>query len=171
MLTIAESCPEYLFDVKEVTVAGLDLTCSPLGNDGAYEELCFLTAARGRGYTTWVPIGHSQKADAIIWKAPNSPITVQIKRGNFQRGSWHVHIAAARGSDCVARRKAAGRPVDKWVRYQQGDFDVLAVYVPPANAFRLYRLDDLAGQNHLSFRDLSTLNNWHVIEDALKHDL
>lgn len=171
MLTIAEDSPEYLFDVKEVTVPAVGSVYDPLGNDGAYEELCFLTAARGQGYTTWVPIGHSQKADVIIWRAPSSPITVQVKRGHFDRGAWRVHVAASRGSDCVARRKAKGLPTQKWIRYQRGDFDVLAVYVPPANAFRFYTLTDVADRNHLSISDLSTLNNWHVIEDALKHDL
>ena len=171
MLAIAESSPEYLFDVKEVTVPVLLPEHDPMGNDGSYEDLCMLTAARQRGYSTWVPIGHSQKADVTLWRPPYRPITVQVKRGRFQKNSWAAHVSASRGGASVAKAKKDGRPLDKYQRYQVGDFDVLAVYVPPANAFRFYALKAIVGQGIVSFSDLSTLNNWHVIEDALKHDL
>lgn len=171
MTIIAEDSPEYLFDVKEVTVPVLPPEYDALGNDGSYEELCLLTAARQRGYSTWVPIGHSQKADVTLWRPPYRPITVQVKRGRFAKGGWVAHVSASRGGNHVAKAKNDGRKLDRYQRYQVGDFDVLAVYVPPANAFRFYELKAVAGQGVVTFRDLSTLNNWHVIEDALKHDL
>jgi hypothetical protein len=171
MLTIAEDSPEYLFNVKEVTVPALPPEYDPLGNDGSFEELCLLTAARQRGYSTWVPIGHSQKADITLWLPPYRPITVQVKRGRFRKGGWVAHVSASRGGTIVSKARQEGRQLDKYQRYQVGDFDVLAVYVPPANAFRFYELRAVAGQGIVTFRDLSTLNNWHVIEDALKHDL
>lgn len=171
MLTIAEDSPEYLFDVKEVTVPTVAPAYDPLGNDGSYEELCMLTAARQRGYSVWVPVGHSQKADVTVWLPPYRPITVQVKRAAFHQGSWRVDVAAKRGGKHVAKAREDGRELDKYNRYQVGDFDVLAGYVPPANAFRFWLLKDVAGSLKVTFRDLSTLNNWHVIEDALKHDL
>lgn len=171
MLRIAEDSPEYLFDVKEVTVPAVTSAYNPLGNDGSYEELCMLTAAREQGYVTWVPIGHSQKADVSIWQPPYRPITVQVKRAQFNQGSWKVHVAACRGGKTLAKAREDGRELDKYQRYKIGDFDVLAAFVPPAKAFRFFALKDVADQGSVTFRDLSTLNNWHVIEDALKHDL
>jgi hypothetical protein len=171
MLTIAEDSPEYLFDVKEVTVPVLLPEYDQFGNDGSYEELCLLTAARQRGYSVWVPVGHSQKADVTIWQPPYRPVTVQVKRAAFHQGAWRVDVASRRGGKQVSKARADGRALDKYCRYQVGDFDVLAGYVPPANAFRFWALKDVAGSLNVNFRDLSTLNNWHVIEDALKHDL
>jgi hypothetical protein len=168
MIIIAEDSPAYLFDVKEVTVPALPPEYSALGNDGSFEELCFLTAARQRGYVTWVPIGHSQKADASVWLPPYRPITVQVKRASFHGGSWRVDVASRRGGKDVIKRRNNDQPIDKYCRYQLGDFDVLAGYVPPANAFKFWALSDVVGQLKVTFRDLSTLNNWHVIEDALK---
>ena len=168
MLIIAEDSPQYLFDVKEVTGPAILPEYSPLGNDGSYEELCFLTAARQRGYVTLVPIGHSQKADASVWLPPHRPITVQVKRASFQGGSWRVDVASRRSGASVIKRRNRSQPIRKYSRYQLGDFDVLAGYVPPANAFKFWALSEVVGQLHVNFRDLSTLNNWHVIEDALK---
>jgi hypothetical protein len=171
MTIIAEDSPEYLFDVKEVTGPAFLPEHDPMGNDGSYEELCMLTAARERGYVTWVPIGHSQKADVIIWRLPYRPITVQVKRARFANDGWRAFVAAARGGKDIAKAKDKGRVLDKYNRYKVGDFDVLAVYVPLARAFRFYALKDVADQRQVTVSDLSTLNNWHVIEDALKHDL
>ena len=168
MLIIAEDSPEYLFDVKEVTADAQPQDYSPLGNDGSFEELCMLMAARERGYVTWVPIGHSQKADVSIWSPPHRPITVQVKRARFAHDGWRAFVAAARGGKDIAKAKDKGRVLDKYRRYQVGDFDVLAVYVPPARAFRFYALKDVSDQRQVTISDLSTLNNWHVIEDALK---
>jgi hypothetical protein len=171
MLTIAEDPPEYLFNVKGVTVPAVAPAYDPLGNDGSYEELCMLTAARERGYVTWVPIGHSQKADVSIWLPPYRPITIQVKRARFAHDGWRALVAARRGGKDIARAKDAGRSLDKYNRYKVGDFDVLAAYVPPARAFRFYALKDVAEQRQVTVSDLSTLNNWHVIEDAIKHNL
>ena len=171
MTIIAEDSPEYLFDVKEVTVPTVAPAYDPLGNDGSFEELCMLTAAREQGYVTWVPIGHSQKADVSIWRPPYRPITVQVKRARFASDGWRAFVAAARGGKDIAKAKDKGRVLDKYNRYKVGDFDVLAVYVPPAKAFRFYALKDVADQRQVTISDLSTLSNWHVIEDALKHDL
>jgi hypothetical protein len=167
MLIIAEDSPQYLFDVKEVTTEAKPER-SALGNDGSFEELCMLTAARERGYVTWVPIGHSQKADVSIWLPPHRPITVQVKRARFAHDGWRAFVAAARGGKDIAKAKDKGRVLDKYRRYEVGDFDVLAVYVPPARAFRFYALKDVSDQRQVTISDLSTLNNWHVIEDALK---
>jgi hypothetical protein len=168
MIIIAEDSPEYLFDVKGVTVPKQPVDYNALGNDGSFEEICLLKAARERGFVTWMPIGHSQKADVIIWMPPHKPLTIQVKKGKWTGNSWCAHVGAARGSKDRRRHRDAGRPADKYRFYEVGDFDVLAVYVPPADGFRFWLLNDIAGKHQVSVSDLSTLNNWHVIEDALK---
>jgi hypothetical protein len=168
MIIIAEDPAEYLFDVVPVTVPRITPEHNPMGNDGSLEELCFLTAAKQRGYVTWVPIGHSQKADVAVWQRPYRPITVQVKRAQFHRGQWRAHVGSTRGGREKKLRRANKQPLDELRKYAVGDFDVLAVYVPPANAFRFWPLFSVAGQRIVSLSDLSTLNNWHVIEDALK---
>ena len=168
MTIIAEDSPQYLFDVKEVTVPKQPIDHSVLGNDGSFEEICLLKAARERGFVTWMPIGHSQKADVIIWMPPHKPLTVQVKKAQWHQKTWRAVVGAARGGKDRRRDADAGRPVDKYRLYQPGDFDILAVYIPPADAFRFWSLASIAGQHQVQVTDLSTLNNWHVIEDALK---
>jgi len=168
MTLIAEDSPEYLFDVKEVTVPKQPVDYNALGNDGSFEEICLLKAARERGFVTWMPIGHSQKADVIIWMPPHKPLTVQVKKAQWNKGQWRAYVGAARGGHSKARRREEGKDADPYRRYEVGDFDILAVYIPPADAFRFWHLPAIAGQLQLTITDLSTLNNWHVIEDALK---
>lgn len=171
MIIITEDTPEYLFNVSNITTTGPQPEHNPMGNDGSLEELFMLAAAREQGYSTWVPIGHSQKADVCLWMPPCRPITVQVKRARFTKGgSWQAHVGSSRGGLEKKLRRANKKPLDELKKYQVGDFDILAVFVPTARAFRFWRLRDVAGQRVVSLTDLSTLNNWHVIEDALNHN-
>ena len=173
MIIIAEDSPEYLFDLKEIAPEERQRDTAHKGSDGSLEEMLFATEATRRGYTAMIPWGHCQKADVAIWRPPFRPLTVQVKKAAWRKTSqqWHAYAASARGGRDKRLRRQDGREVDPYRRYKAGDFDILAVYVPTADAFRFYALKDIAGILHVTFRDLSTLNNWHVIEDALKHDL
>jgi hypothetical protein len=164
MTIIAEDSPEYLFDVKEI--CKLPEPQERQIDVGVFAESKLATAAIGRGYVAWWPMGHAQKADVCLWKPPSRPVTVQVKnaqwKGHKERGYWQCYVASKRGGASNLRGGDAYR------KYATGDFDVLAMYVPAANAFKFWRLTDISGQLCLSITDLSTLNNWHVIEDALK---
>ena len=169
MLTIAESSPEYLFDVKQFAKT----TPEPVTHIdvGSLAESKFSTEAISRGYVSWWPVGHSQKADVCVWKPPYRPVTVQVKHAQWKGDCWQVYVAASRGGNHVAKARQGGRELDRYNRYKAGDFDVLAMFVPTANAFKFFQLRHVADKLCVTISDLSTLNNWHVIEDALKHDL
>jgi hypothetical protein len=158
----------YMFEMPEVQSA----TTSPtngVGHDGSFEEIVFVSHAARRGYTVFMPFGHSQKADVAIWKAPHRPITIQVKRG-WQRGgdlAWKCYVAAARGGKDRRANAAAGRVIDKYKRYRAGDFDVLAMFHPPTEGFYFWKLIDVCGQRQVAVPALGQFNNWHVIEDAL----
>jgi hypothetical protein len=162
MTIIAEDSPSYLFDIKEVCPSAppedrqIDV--------GVLAEAKLSTEAIGRGLIAWWPMGHAQKADVCIWRPPHRPITVQVKTAQWKphNSAWQVYVASKRGGACNDRKG------DSYRRYADGDFDVLAMYVPTAAAFKFWRLSDISGQLCVQVSDLSTLNNWHVIEDALK---
>jgi hypothetical protein len=154
----------YLISVQSVVSVTSHAPTSALGHDGAMEEICFAKEAKARDYVIWLPWGHSQKADVCIWRPPQRPVTVQVKRG-FQNGnSFGVYVGAARGGHTKKRRRAAGLPVDPYRKYKTGDFDVLAMYVPPADAFYFWRLEDICGQGSVSKPVNAAFNNWSVFD-------
>lgn len=165
MTIIAEDSPEYLFDLKDVTEDPKPAEASV--DVGSYAESKLASEGIKRGFVAWWPVGHRQKADVCLWKPPYRPITVQSKTAQWkaQHGCWQIYVASKRGGVCNERNG------DRYRKYSEGDFDVIAAYIPTADAFKFWRLKDIAGQLCLTVSDLSTLNNWHVIEDALKHDL
>ena len=154
----------YLINIQSVVSVTGYTPPSVLGNDGAMEEISFAKEAKARGYVIWLPWGHSQKADVCIWRPPQRPVTVQVKRG-FDTGSSHaVHVGAARAGRSKKLRRAAGLPADPYRKYKTGDFDVLAMYVPPADAFYFWRLEDICGQNSASKPVNAAFNNWSVFD-------
>ena len=169
-MTLLDQNPaEYLFDVGPR--ASEHLYEHDQIDVGSLAESRFSTEAIARGYVAWWPVGHAQKADVCVWKAPYRPVTVQVKQAQWKGSSWQVFVAASRGGKHRARAKSSGRDLDKYNRYQIGDFDVLAMFIPTAGGFRFWRLQDVTDKLCLYVSDLSTLNNWHVIEDAIKHNL
>jgi hypothetical protein len=156
----------YLFEMPEAQ----STTTSPtngVGHDGSFEEIVFVSHAARRGYTVFMPFGHSQKADVAIWKAPYRPITIQVKRGRLDTSAWSCHVAACRGGKERRAAVAAGRSADRYRRYRAGDFDVLAMFHPPTEGFYFWNLRDVCHQLRASMPPTAQLNNWHVIEDAL----
>jgi hypothetical protein len=156
----------YLFEMPEVQSA----TTSPtngVGHDGSFEESVFAMQARRRDYSVFLPFGHSQKADVVIWRPPFRPITIQVKRGRVQGASWFCHVSSKRSSKDHRSHVANGRDVDRIKRYRDGDFDVLAMFHPPTEGFYFWKLRDICLRLTVSMSPTAQLNNWHVIEDAL----
>ena len=157
----------YLFEMPEAQ----SVTTSPtngVGHDGSFEESMFVAQARRRDYCVFLPFGHSQKADVVIWRTPHRPITVQVKRGWQKSGeAWNCYVAAARGGKDRRAAAAVGRPIDRYKRYAAGDFDILAMFHPPTEGFYFWNLIDVCHQRQVAFPALGQLNNWHVIEEAL----
>jgi hypothetical protein len=158
---------DALFNVEafEAAVERPDVL-SANNNAGTTAEIAFLKEASFRGWSTWVPIGHAHKADVCIWRPPVSPLTIQIKKGVWQkdRNVWKVMVGAGKPS-CAANPKDYGK---RYTRYAKGDFDVLAMYVQEKDKFVLWRLQDLLEQSSVNWRPGSgpSSDNWEIL-DAL----
>jgi len=154
----------YLINIQSVISVTGYTPPSVLGNDGSMEEICFAKEAKSRGYTIWLPWGHSQKADVCVWQPPKRPITVQVKRSFENGNSFCCMVGSSRGGNAKRQRRLNGQMTDGVKRYAHGDFDVLAMYVPPADAFYFWRLEDICGQRTVSKPVNAAFNNWSVFD-------
>ena len=162
-LTITTS---YLFDMPPV-VASTTCATDGRGHDGSYEEIMFLAHARRRDYSVFLPVGHAQRADVVVWKPPYRPITIQVKRGQMKGDAWMCRVGASRGGKQKRALRSLGRDVSGYRPYREGDFDVLAIFHPPTEGFYFWNLRDVCHQRGVAIPQTAQLNNWHVIEEAL----
>ena len=156
----------YLFEMPEAQ----STTTSPtegIGHDGSFEESVFAMQARRRDYSVFLPFGHSQKADVVIWHPPFRPITIQVKRGRMNGSNWFCHVSSKRSTRDHRSIVANGRDIGRIKRYGAGDFDVLAMFHPPTEGFYFWKLVDVFHKKTINAPIGAQLNNWHVIEDAL----
>ena len=157
-----------LFDVEALTVLPDRPEVSSASNHaGTIAEIAFIKEAATRGWSTWVPIGHANKADLCIWKPPSAPLTIQIKKGVWQRDNqcWKVMIGSGKPS-CAANPKDYGK---RYTRYGKGDFDILAMYVQEHDSFVLWALNDICGKSTINWRPSSKpeMNNWHLLDELV----
>jgi hypothetical protein len=155
-----------LFDVEAVTILpDRPEVASASNHSGTIAEIAFLKEAATRGWSTWVPIGHANKADLCIWKPPSAPLTIQIKKGVWQRDNqcWKVMIGSGKPS-CAANPKDYGK---RYTRYGKGDFDILAMYVQEHDSFVLWALNDICGKSTINWRPSSKpeMNNWQLLDE------
>ena len=157
----------YLFEMPEVQNATTAPT-SGIGHDGSFEESIFVSHAARRDYSVFLPFGHSQKADVVIWEPPYRPLTIQVKRGRMASGvTWSCNVSSARGGKSKRARRESGLPADAYRQYREGDFDILAMFHPPTEGFYFWKLRDVCRQLTVTMPPAAHLNNWHVIEQAL----
>jgi hypothetical protein len=157
-----------LFDVEALTVLpDRPEVASASNHSGTIAEIAFLKEAATRGWSTWVPIGHANKADLCIWKPPSAPLTIQIKKGVWQRDNqcWKVMIGSGKPS-CAANPKDYGK---RYTRYGKGDFDILAMYVQEHDSFVLWALNDICGKSTINWRPSSMpeMGNWQLLEELV----
>ena len=158
----------YLFEMPAPPVT-VSSASDGRGYDGSFEESIFVTHARRQDYTVFLPFGHSQKADVVIWKPPFRPITIQVKRGfiNSGSGGYCCCVSSKRSTKDHRSALANGRSIDRLKRYRAGDFDILAMFHPPTEGFYFWKLVDVFHRKTVSMPLAAQLNNWHVIEQAL----
>jgi hypothetical protein len=124
---------------------------------GEISEQLFAVGAMVRDFEIFAPRGHSQAADLCIVKAGQRPLMVQVKTAYFDgaRGEYSVNVG--RGS------------VNK-TAYRQGDFDILAAYLPDRNQFVLWTLEDLKGRKKVRYSPERHRkpNNWELLDDVAK---
>jgi hypothetical protein len=124
---------------------------------GEISEQLFAVGAMVRDFEIFAPRGHSQTADLCIVKAGQRPLMVQVKTAYFDgvRGEYSVNVG--RGS------------VNK-TAYRQGDFDILAAYLPDRNQFVLWTLEDLKGRKKVRYSPERHRkpSNWELLDDVAK---
>jgi hypothetical protein len=151
---------EDFFDLSEFTSNKENLKGNQNCDIGTISELQFMVEAAKNGFTIFTPIGHSQKADVVVWKKPNKPISVQIKKGLFESsGNWKISTSSKKPS-CMANKGEKG---SLYTNYVDGDFDVLAAHIVESGCWALWRLKDIAGQSSIRW-DGSPKNNFELLE-------
>jgi len=154
--------PDYLFSMDGIQDAPLlSRIKSASCQTGLIAEMLLATEAASRGFCVFFPIGHSQKADLVIWRPPSSPITIQVKKATFQdSGSYKFMIGSGKPS-CAGNSKDYGL---RYTRYEKGDFDVLCAYILERNSFVFYYLDEIVGQSSMRWNPdgRQRENNWDI---------
>ena len=130
-----------LFDLTEYDVPREGSDAMERCDTGSIAELEFLPRAKRNGWHVYSPHGHSTPADVILFRPPSKPVSIQIKKGVWQKeqSKWKIMVGSGKPS-CAANPKDYGT---RYTRYQRGDFDVLAMYVDERDLFVFWSLDEL----------------------------
>jgi hypothetical protein len=151
---------ENLFDSCEFEKSELDIKSIGHCDIGTISELQFMVEAAQSGFVVFTPIGHSQKADVIIWKKPNKPITIQVKKAVHKKGfSWQVSTSSKKSSSQFNPKITNSL----YTNYIIGDFDILAAHIVEQNCWALYRLEDICGKSGISWNG-TPKNNFELLE-------
>jgi hypothetical protein len=153
-----------LFDLNEYTVAADETQTLESCDSGSIAELEFLPRARRNGWHVYSPHGHATPADVILFRPPHRPISVQIKKGTYQKdaGKWKIMVGSGKPS-CAANPNDYGK---RFTTYSRGDFDVLAMYVDEHDLFVFWTLDELVERSltTIAWRLGGNCDNWEIFE-------
>jgi hypothetical protein len=120
---------------------------------GEISEQLFAVGAMVRDFEIFAPRGHSQTADLCIVRAGQRPLMVQVKTAYFDgvRGEYSINV---------------GRGGVNKTAYRQGDFDILAAYLPDRNQFVLWTLEDLKGRKKVRYSPERHRkpSNWELLD-------
>jgi hypothetical protein len=153
------SLQETLFDLTEYSLECDEKKGNDNARTGTLSEIMFAIEAAKNGFDVFMPIGHAQKADCIIWKSPAKPISVQVKRaGSKSINSYQISTSSKKPS-CAANPNDRG---SLYTNYHEGDFDVLAAHIAQQNCWALYRLKDICGQSSIRWNG-SPRNNFELL--------
>jgi hypothetical protein len=153
-----------LFDLDQYTVVPDESPTSQSCDVGLVAELEFLPRARRNGWHVYSPHGHATPADVILFRPPHRPISVQIKKGTYQRdaGKWKAIVGSGKPS-CAANPNDYGK---RFTAYSRGDFDVLAMYVEEHDVFVFWTLDELLDRalTTIQWRAEGKSDNWEIFD-------
>ena len=159
---MSNDTPDYLFSMDGIQDEPfLSQIKSASCQTGLMAEMLLATEAASKGFCVFFPIGHSQKADLVIWRPPFSPITIQVKKATHQdSGSYKFMIGSGKPS-CARNSKDYGL---RYTPYVKGDFDVLCAYILERNSFVFYYLDEIVGKSSMRWNPdgRQRENNWDI---------
>jgi hypothetical protein len=129
---------------------------------GQLAEMILAIEASKRGFSVFFPIGHSQKADLILWNPPDSPISIQVKKATWQKGGSFKFMIGSGKPSCAANPKLYGL---RYTPYKKGDFDYLCAYIQERDSFIFYKLDEIAGKSSMRWNPESKTRegNWEAL--------
>ena len=122
---------------------------------GDISESIFATQALRRGWWVYTSNGHARPADAIVFRPPMRPISIQIKTASIyadRDNSYGVMVCRGRGAIKVS--------------YLKGDFDILAAWLPDVQKFVFWRFDEIADRKKINYspRLHRQPDNWNLLE-------
>lgn len=137
-----------------------------MNRSGDVAELAFILEAYRRGWTAFIPYSHDTRVDVILHRDGQAPVTVQVKKGVYQKkrmphhaDSWKVIVGS-----CKSSRQHNPQTEPRINKYTN-EFDVLAIYVQELDIFSLHMLSDVCGQSSMRFNaNKSPRDNWHIFD-------
>jgi hypothetical protein len=120
---------------------------------GVVSELLFCAQAGMRGWSVFTPVGHAHAVDVCLVRPGCRPIGIQVKTAGISRGDYHLTCSRGQGL------KAA---------YVDGDFDILAAWLPDVEEFVFWTLDDIAGRKTIRYspKRHRQPGNWDLLDTA-----
>ena len=150
---------DTLFDLSLYSLECDEKKGNTNAKTGTISEIMFIAEAAKSGFDVFMPIGHSQKADCVIWKSPAKPISVQVKKGVARTAnSWQISTSSKKPS-CQANPNEKG---SLYTNYNEGDFDIIAAHIAEQNCWALYRLKDICGHSSINWTG-SPRNNFELL--------
>lgn len=124
---------------------------------GDCSEAKFLSEAVTRGWRVYVPIGHAHAADIVIHRPPFRPVCVQVKTATYCSKRDSYGVMTSRGK----KNK---------VPYIQGDFEIIAAWLPQLEQFVFWRFDEIADRKKINYtpRLHRQPDNWDLLDTVLK---
>jgi hypothetical protein len=121
---------------------------------GDMAEMLFAAGAIIRDWEIYMPFGHAQTTDVCLLKPFTTPIKVQVKTAWWDAAYESYAVFSRKGSQA----------------YKDGDFDVLAAYLPDINQFVLWSFADISGRQKIRYSPERHRkpSNWELLDDVAK---
>lgn len=130
---------------------------------GIIAEMRFGLKAAEEGFSVFFPMGHSHKADVIVWQPPAPPLTIQVKKAVYQwrTGTFKFPL-------CTINPRTGNANL-----YGKGDFDFIAAYIEDRKTFAFYPIEELCGKTSHHWGVGHREDNWDDLktEARLAHEL
>jgi hypothetical protein len=151
----------FLFNVDQYRTNDFDPKRSSTCDSGTRAEMFVAMEAAKNGFSVFFPIGHSQKADLIIWKPPMRPLTVQVKKATIQEGGSYKFMIGSGKPSCAANPNDYGK---RYTKYQEDDFDILCAVIIERNSVLIYDLKSIVGKSSIRWSPHRGIkeNDWNV---------
>jgi hypothetical protein len=121
---------------------------------GDMAEMLFAAGAIIRDWEIYMPFGHAQTTDVCLLKPFTTPIKVQVKTAWWDAAYESYAVFSRKGSQA----------------YKDGDFDVLAAYLPDINQFVFWSFPDISGRQKIRYSPERHRkpSNWELLDDVAK---